>query len=160
MSEQSPTIDAEKLAIVPLDELDAVDLRSFLVTAQEKFWDDRNLIDEHDAFWFRQFASSGLAARYDGDTVGYLLGAIPRRGPAYIHLVAARNDYRHLGIGRRLYTAFIKNAKESGASHVQAATIPGNSQSIAFHSAMGFSGEIVESYAGPGEDRVFFDLSL
>lgn len=153
-------IDLERLAIVPLDEIDAVELRKFLVTAQEKFWDDRDLRDDHDPFWFRQFASSGLAARYDGETIGYLLGTLQFKGPAYIHLVAARHDYRHLGIGRKLYKSFIGKAQTAGATHVQAATLPGNSQSIAFHSAMGFSGEIVEGYAGPGEDRVFFDLAL
>lgn len=160
MAEAEANVDFEKLSIVPFDEIDPLDLREFLVNAQEDFWGDRDLKSEHDAYWFRQFASSGLVARYEGETIGYLLGCLPRSGPAYIHLVAARKDYRHIGIGTKLYEAFIQNAKAAGATHVQATTVPGNSHTIGFHSALGFSGELVEDYAGPGNARVFFELSL
>ncbi|GAB3041703.1 GNAT family N-acetyltransferase [Sediminivirga luteola] len=160
MSDAQPGIDFEKVSIVPFSEIDPLDLREFLVNAQSEFWEDRDLSGEHGAFWFRQFAEFGLVARYEGTTIGYLLGCVPMTGPAYIHLVAAHRDYRHIGVGTELYKAFIQNAKQAGASQVQATTVPGNSHTIAFHSALGFSGELVEDYAGPGNARVFFELSL
>ena len=152
--------DLEELSISPLDEVDAREMREFLLSAQENFWGDRDLRADHDAYWFRQFVASGLVARYRSEIVGYLLGEIPARGPAYIHLVAARSDFRHLGIGRELYRAFFDHVRQFGGDTVQATTDPEQTGAISFHSSMGFSGELVEDYAGPGNPRVFFELKL
>ncbi|RBP62419.1 L-amino acid N-acyltransferase YncA [Brevibacterium sanguinis] len=157
---ENETFDPEQLMICPLDEVDAREMREFLLGAQENFWGERDLSAAHDAYWFRQFVTSGLVARYRGEIVGYLLGVIPHDGPAYIHLVAARSDFRHRGIGRHLYQAFIEHARELGVTSVQATTLPGESGAISFHSSMGFSGELVEDYAGAGNPRVFFELKL
>ena len=154
------TIDTEQLSISPLDEVDAREMREFLLGAQENFWGDRDLSGDHDAYWFRQFVTSGLVARYRSEIVGYLLGVIPHDGPAYIHLVAARTDFRHQGIGRHLYQYFIDRSRQLGVSSVQATTKPESSGAISFHSSMGFSGELIEDYAGPGDPRVFFELKL
>lgn len=157
---ENETFDSEQLIISPLDEVDAREMREFLLGAQKNFWGDRDLSGDHDAYWFRQFVSSGLVARYRAEIVGYLLGVIPYDGPAYIHLVAARQDFRHKGIGRHLYQAFIDHAKKLGVGSVQATTIPGSSGAISFHSSLGFSGELVEDYAGADNPRVFFELKL
>ncbi|MCS4592795.1 MULTISPECIES: GNAT family N-acetyltransferase [Brevibacterium] len=154
------TIDTEQLSISPLDEVDAREMREFLLDAQANFWGDRDLSGDHDAYWFRQFVTSGLVARYRSEIVGYLLGVIPHDGPAYIHLVAARSDFRHQGIGRHLYQHFIDHSRQLGASSVQATTMPESSGAISFHSSMGFSGELIEDYAGPGNPRVFFELKF
>ena len=154
------TIDTEQLSISPLDEVDAREMREFLLDAQAKFWGDRDLSGDHDAYWFRQFDTSGLVARYRSEIVGYLLGVIPHEGPAYIHLVAARSDFRHQGIGRHLYQHFIDHSRQLGVSSVQATTKPESSGAISFHSSMGFSGELIEDYAGAGNPRVFFELKL
>jgi hypothetical protein len=47
-----------------------------------------------------------------------------------------------------------------GVSSVQATTKPESSGAISFHSSMGFSGELIEDYAGAGNPRVFFELKL
>lgn len=154
------TIDTEQLSISPLDEVDAREMREFLLDAQANFWGDRDLSSDHDAYWFRQFVTSGLVARYRSEIVGYLLGVIPHDGPAYIHLVAARSDFRHQGIGRHLYQHFIDHSRQLGVSSVQATTMPESSGAISFHSSMGFSGELIEDYAGPGNPRVFFELKF
>ncbi|GGC41289.1 hypothetical protein GCM10010974_24690 [Brevibacterium sediminis] len=154
------TIDTEQLSISPLDEVDAREMREFLLDAQANFWGDRDLSGDHDAYWFRQFVTSGLVARYRSEIVGYLLGVIPHDGPAYIHLVAARSDFRHQGIGRHLYQHFIDHSRQLGSSSVQATTMPESSGAISFHSSMGFSGELIEDYAGPGNPRVFFELKF
>ena len=154
------TIDTEQLSISPLDEVDAREMREFLLDAQANFWGDRDLSGDHDAYWFHQFVTSGLVARYRSEIVGYLLGVIPHDGPAYIHLVAARSDFRHQGIGRHLYQHFIDHSRQLGVSSVQATTKPESSGAISFHSSMGFSGELIEDYAGPGNPRVFFELKF
>lgn len=154
------TIETEQLSISPLDEVDAREMREFLLDAQANFWGDRDLSGDHDAYWFRQFVTSGLVARYRSEFVGYLLGVIPHDGPAYIHLVAARTDFRHQGIGRHLYQHFIDHARNLGVDSVQATTLPESSGAISFHSSMGFNGELIEDYAGVGNPRVFFELKL
>lgn len=157
---ENTNFDPDKLIISPLDELDPLELRVEIVNAQERFWGDRDLSGDHEPHWFRQFAAGGLVARYQNEIVGYLLGAFPKEGPSYIHLVAARRDFRHLGIGRRLYEAFIARAKANLEDEVQATAIAENANAIAFHSSLGFEGTRIEDYAGPGEDRVFFSLRL
>ena len=157
---ENTNFDPDKLIVSPLDELDPLELRVEIVNAQERFWGKRDLSGDHEPHWFRQFAAGGLVARYQNEIVGYLLGAFPKEGPSYIHLVAARQDYRHLGIGRRLYEAFIARAKANLEDEVQATALADNSNAIAFHSSLGFEGARIEDYAGPGEDRVFFSLRL
>ncbi|WGW10863.1 GNAT family N-acetyltransferase [Saxibacter everestensis] len=159
-TEQNVSSSDTALTIVPLDEIDATDLRDWLINAQTDFWDERDLRDQHHPVWFRQFGSDGLVARSDGTTVGYLLGVVPVSGVAYVHLVAARRDHRGMGIGRKLYESFIAKAKQQGARSIEAMTSAGNSSSIAFHTAIGFRAEIVADYAGPGEDRVLFEMPL
>ena len=84
---------------------------------------------------------------------------------AYAHLIAVRNDYRKLGLGRKLYEHFIKCAREKHCLKVKAITRPINLDSIAFHKKIGMeltgSGvidgvSVVYDYAGPGEHRVIF----
>lgn len=152
--------DPNRLSISPLDEIDALDLREFLVSAQQDFWGGTTLVDEHAPFWFRQFDSSGLVARYQNQIVAYLLGVVPVDGPAYIHLVATHNDFRKNGIGRELYRAFIQRAQQWGKTEVQATTLPENSAAIAFHSELGFECELVGDYAGPDAPRVLCVRSL
>lgn len=85
---------------------------------------------------------------------------MPANGHAYIHLVATKSSARGSGIGRSLYGEFASKAEAEGATSIQATTVPDNASSIAFHSAMGYRAELVSDYAGPGQDRVLFELSL
>ena len=43
-------IDIEQLSISPLDEVDAREMREFLLGAQKNFWGDRDLSRDHDAY--------------------------------------------------------------------------------------------------------------
>lgn len=148
------------ISIVPLDEVDGQDLRDFLISAQSEFWDGKDLSEQHQPVWFRQFAHDGLIARKSGETIGYLLGSVPANGHAYIHLVATRSSARGGGVGRQLYEEFADQATAEGATRIQATTLPDNASSIAFHSAMGYRAELVSDYAGPGQDRVLFEMTL
>lgn len=154
------SFDIDRLTISPLDEVDAQDLRNFLVEEQQKFWGERDLSEDHDPYWFRQLASSGLVARYKNEIVGYILGVVPLEGSAYIHLVAARDDFRHRGIGRKLYAEFIKRARALGKSEVQATAQPENTAAVSFHSSMGFESSLLDNYAGPSQPRILFTYHI
>lgn len=80
---------------------------------------------------------------------------------AYIHFVGVDPELRGRGTARRLYTTFFRRAAEAGRTEVRAITSPGNTGSIAFHRAMGFTLEpdgvpVQSDYDGPGQDRVCF----
>ncbi|MCQ9367683.1 GNAT family N-acetyltransferase [Brevibacterium sp. 50QC2O2] len=154
------TYDQSHLRISPLDEVDPTELRDFLVSTQKSFWGARDLTEDLDAYWVRQLGGSGLVARYQNEIVGYLLGVIPINGPAYIHLVAARDDFRHHGVGRQLYNRFIDDAKGLGKDEVQATAFQDNVGAISFHTSVGFEGELIANYAGQGIPRVLFTLGL
>lgn len=157
---ETATFDTTHLMIGPIDEVDALEMRDFLVEQQREFWGERDLSASHDPYWFRQFASSGLVARYKNEIVGYLLGIMPIEGPGYIHLVASRADFRHLGIGRQLYHEFLDRARKAGLTEVQATALQDNAGAISFHSSIGFDGELISDYAGAGEARVLFNFVL
>ena len=157
---ENTTIDLEHLNVSPLDEVDALELRDFLISQAQHFWGSRDTNNNHDAYWFRQMAHGGLVARWQNQIVGYLLGCYPKEGASYIHLVAAHDDYRHQGIGRRLYEVFIERARALGEEEVQATTYPENANAISFHSSLGFKSELVSDYAGPNEDRILFTMKL
>jgi ribosomal protein S18 acetylase RimI-like enzyme len=90
-----------------------------------------------------------------GEIAGYLLGFVAPGGVGYIHFVAVRDDFRTLGLGRRLYETFEKAARERGAVALKAITSPENESSAAFHKRVGFTEMIrVEDYGGSGRTRV------
>src|SRR5699024_10696252 len=135
-------IDIEQLSISPLDEVDAREMREFLLGAQKNCWGDRDLSRDHDAYWFRQFVTAGLVARSRSMIVHCLLCVIPIVALAYILLVAARTDFPHQGIGRLLYQPFIGHARQLGVASMEAMTMTESSGAFSFHSSLGFSGEL------------------
>ena len=120
------------------------------------FWDDRDARHLHHPVWFRQLSGTALAARDEtGALIGYLLGA-PTPAGGYAHVVATLPAARGQGTGRALYARFAAAVSSSGPTTVEAITMPTNAGSVAFHRRLGFTAELVEDYAGPGEDRVLF----
>ncbi len=99
---------------------------------------------------------------------GFLIGFLSPQRPneGYIHFVGVAPDARGEGIGRRLYSCFFDICRADGRGVVRCITSPGNTQSIAYHQAMGFKVEIGDAlregvsfksnYDGPGLDRVAF----
>lgn len=124
------------------------------------FWEQRDVRALHHPMWLRQFVGHAVTVRHRDLLVGYLLGALPSPEVAYTHLVATRAGYRGHGIGRSLYDHFLDEAADRGARAVEAITTPANVGSVAFHQRMGFQAETIIDYAGPGHDRVLFQLDL
>lgn len=118
---------------------------------------------------FLQFFSSTSLVLEDGAGIkAFVVGffAADNEDEAYIHFVGVDPKLRGQGVARELYTAFFQRAAEAGRREVRAITSPGNTGSVAFHRAMGFTLEegdrevdglpIHSDYDGPGQDRVCF----
>ena len=87
------------------------------------------------------FHATSLVAERDGDLAGFLVGFMSPSLPdaAYIHFVGVHPQFHGNGLARALYQRFFELAAADGRRVVRAVTAPGNTQSIAFHTAMGFT---------------------
>ncbi|WP_431965819.1 N-acetyltransferase family protein [Nocardia sp. bgisy134] len=113
--------------------------------------------------FFDHFAATSLVAECDSEPVGFLVGFFSpdHSDEAYIHFVGVHPGRRGSGLARRLYQRFIDAARRDGRTVIRAITSPRNTNSIAFHEAMGFEvHDTVRDYNGPGRDMVTFVLSL
>ncbi len=109
------------------------------------------------------FHDSSLVAASPAGLRGFLIGFMSPSSPdsAYIHFAGVAPAERGAGLGRRMYEHFFAGARSCGRTRVTAITSPGNTESVAFHRAMGFAvrGPLV-NYDGPGTDRIVFERPL
>lgn len=121
----------------------------------------------HYPFLVHQFGDTAFVLREDGQVVAYLFGFIATAEPTgYIHLVGVREAHQRRGIGKALYEHFAGIAQERGCKQLKAVTAPFNTDSIAFHKALGFDMEpgepnedgipVFRDYHGRGEDVIIF----
>lgn len=136
----------------------------------KEFWGSDRTLHIHHPMLINEFGNTAFVFK-EGDTVcAYLFGFYSQTEPvAYAHIIAVRNNYRRLGLGRKLYERFIKCAREKECSRVKAITKPTNLESIAFHRRIGMelTGDgiidgvpAVLDYSGPGEHRVVFMMDI
>jgi GNAT superfamily N-acetyltransferase len=124
---------------------------------QRAFWGERDLSAIHHPLLVHEFGSGALVIRAPGGLVlAYLFGLLTPERVGYIHLVAVRDGHRGEGLGRTLYAAFERIAREHGARALKAFTQPSNTGSIAFHTALAFTATETPGYVGPGETRTVF----
>lgn len=130
------------------------------------FWDSNRTLRLHHPILINEFGNTAFVFKEGNTVCAYLFGFYSQTQPiAYLHLIAVRNNYRRLGLGRRLYEHFIECAREKHCLKIKAITKPTNFESIAFHKTIGMeltgNGEIngvsvVLDYSGPEEHRVVF----
>ena len=136
------------------------------------WWDGREVLDMLPVLFFKHFSSTSLIALHDETPnqttiAGFLVGFYSPTKPncAYIHFVGVNPSYRGHGVGAKLYNHFFTNANNYGAKEVRCVTSPVNTNSIAFHLAMGFKSEKqnsdgtpapIPNYDGPGKNRISF----
>lgn len=136
----------------------------------QEFWGSDRTLHIHHPMLINEFGNTAFVFK-EGDMVcAYLFGFYSQTEPvAYAHIIAVRNNFRRLGLGRKLYERFIKCAREKECSRVKALTSPTNFESLAFHKNMGMklTGDnvidgipVVLNYAGPGEHRVVFMMDI
>jgi GNAT superfamily N-acetyltransferase len=136
-----------------------VDLRQILDDLP-RYWGERDMRWGHMFPLVHEFARTCLVADSPDGIRGYLMGWVNPDRVGYIHFIATRDDTRGTGLGRRLHARFAELAAEQGATGLKAITSVQNTGSLAFHTTLGFSAEVVEDYVGPGEPRVVFTRAL
>jgi L-amino acid N-acyltransferase YncA len=125
------------------------------------FWQEgREMGFLHQALYVHEFGETSVLAEEDGRILGYLLGFLAPGGYGYIHAVAVRGEARGRGLGRLMYERFAELATERGAHSLKAITAPENSESRAFHAAVGFSEDPVDGYSPSGGTRIVFRRPL
>lgn len=137
-----------------------------IMTNIEEFWGSDRTLHIHHPMLINEFENTAFILKEGNIVCAYLFGFYSQTQPvAYAHLIAVRNNYRRLGLGRKLYEHFIKCAREKDFFKVKAITRPSNLESIAFHKSIGMEliGDdiidgvpVVLDYSGPGEHRVVF----
>jgi GNAT superfamily N-acetyltransferase len=135
-----------------------------------EFWDSDGMACHHSPILFYEFGDSAFVIREGSSVAGYLFGFLAQTEPVgYVRLIAVRRPYRGQGLGTQLYSRFEAYARERGCTRLRAITRPINRASIAFHRRLGMSllGEpnadgipVVKDYAGPGLDRVVFEMEI
>lgn len=112
--------------------------------------------------FFYELGDNAVIAEEDGRLVGFLLGFMVFKDPktGYVHLVGIHPEYRRRGVGRILYQTFTARCRALGCRRMKAITTAGNEGSIRFHEALGWKGEEISDYAGPGRRRIVFTTDL
>ena len=104
-----------------------------------------------------EFASllSGTGSFLVAEPQGFALGRAIA-GEAELLTIAVADQARRGGIGRRLLTAFLKEAAERGSATVFLEVAADNAPAIALYRAAGFAqtGRRRGYYAGPGGHRI------
>jgi ribosomal protein S18 acetylase RimI-like enzyme len=133
------------------------------------FWGSDRTRAIHHPMFLREFGDTAFVVREGSTVAAYLFGFISQTEPVgYVHLIAVRDGCRRRRLGEALYAHFAWIASQRGCSRLKAITTPSNALSIAFHRSLGMrilgakADEVcvVRDYAGPGEDRVVFELSI
>lgn len=142
-----------------LRQMTVTDLHQILADLP-RYWGERDMRRGHIFPLVHEFGATCLVADSPTGIRGYLMGWVNTERVGYIHFVATRDDARGTGLGRRLHAEFARLAAERGATRLKAITSVANTGSVAFHTAIGFSAEVVEDYVGKGEPRVVFLRTL
>lgn len=133
-----------------------------------EFWSSDRTLPLHHPTLINEFRNTAFVIKEadSSEVCAYLFGFYSQTEPvAYVHLLAVREKYQKLGLGRRLYEHFIECARKRDCVKVKAITWPTNKDSIGFHRRIGMEPvgkdvidgiNVVLDYAGPGEHRVVF----
>ena len=129
-----------------------------VVQVVDRWWGGPMAALVHPIFHY-EFGDRALVAEEAGRIVGFLFGFVAGEGAGrvgYVHLVGVHPEYRQHGAGRALYERFMEACRESGVHRLKAISPVGSDVAREFHEGLGFRGEEVPDYAGPGRARVVF----
>lgn len=146
-----------------------------IVGLVDEWWGGRRMRALLPRLWFQHFTgTSWIAEDEAGRLAGFVVAFISQDDPTtgYIHMVAADPNRRRAGVGRDLYQHVFEDLAGRGVRRVKAITWPGNRQSVAFHTSLGFRVDdgpgtqnlygtpAYADYDGDGDDRVVFTRDL
>ena len=134
------------------------------------FWGTDRTLYVHQRVFIRKFGESAYVIKEGDKVIAYLWGFVDnKRKIGWVHLIGVRISHQKKGIGRSLYSHFIKYAKEKGCNKVKALTIPENKESIAFHKKIGMTllgipneegTPIIKNHHNSGQDRVEMEIEI
>lgn len=133
-----------------------------VIQVLDYWWGGRSMTHLLPRLFFDHFQPTSFVIVKDEELIAFLIGFISQTNPneAYIHFVGVNPLNRKQGLANRLYVLFFDTVKGVGCTEVKCITTPINTGSIAFHKVMGFDAQLVEAYAGEGQDRVVFSKKI
>ena len=146
-----------------------------VVGVVDEWWGGRRMRALLPRLWFQHFSGTSWLAEDDtGRLAGFVVAFVSQDDPTtgYVHMVAADPNRRRSGLGRALYQHVFDDLAARGVGRVKAITWPGNRQSVAFHTSLGFRVDdgpgtqnlygtpAYADYDGDGDDRVVFTRDL
>jgi ribosomal protein S18 acetylase RimI-like enzyme len=126
-----------------------------VVAVVDAWWGGRPMAQMLPKLFFAHFQQTSFVAEDSDGLAGFLCGfrSQTHDDEAYVHFVGVDPARRRSGVGGRLYERFFEAV--APRSIIRAVTSPPNTQSVAFHRALGFEVEwIDQAYDGPAEPRV------
>jgi len=119
-----------------------------VIAVMPDWWNGRDLTGMVLKIFFVHFRNTIFIAEANGEIVGFLMGLFSQYYPdeAYIQFAGIHPNWRKSGLGRTLAEQFFDACRENGRTIVKSSTAPINTDSIAFHTRLGF-----EIQPGDGE---------
>jgi ribosomal protein S18 acetylase RimI-like enzyme len=151
------------------------DDHALIVGLVDEWWGGRRMRALLPRLWFQHFTGTSWVAEDEaGRLAGFVVAFVSQDDPTtgYIHMVAADPNRRRGGVGRALYQHLFDDLAARGVRRVKAITWPGNRQSVAFHTSIGFRVDdgpgtqnlygtpAYADYDGEGDDRAVFTRDL
>jgi GNAT superfamily N-acetyltransferase len=144
----------------------------YATSVADEWWGGRPVRHLLPRLFFEHFSPTSFAVPGPQGLKGFLIGfrsqAYPNVG--YIHFVGVSPEARGRGVARSMYNEFFRTMSALKCNQVRCITSPVNTDSVAFHTALGFNIEassdtengypVIKDYAGPGQSRVLFRLQL
>ena len=135
-----------------------------VIASLDDWWGGRRMADMLPRLFFDHFSDTSLVAVDEqGDIVAFIVAFVSPRDPGlgYVHFVGADPRHRGQGLAAEAYRRTFTTLAARGCTKVKAVTSVGNTDSQAFHRALGFAiSDPVVDYDGPGEDRVVLERPL
>ncbi|MFM7597094.1 MAG: GNAT family N-acetyltransferase [Actinomycetota bacterium] len=135
-----------------------------VISSLDEWWGGRRMSDMLPRLFFDHFADTSLVAVDEqADVAAFIVAFVSARDPSlgYVHFVGVDPTHRGQGLAAEAYRRTFTTLAERGCTRVKAVTSVANTDSQAFHRALGFAiSDPVVDYDGPGEDRVVLERSL
>lgn len=112
-----------------------------IVRVVDDWWGGRQMAGLLQPLFLENFSGTSLVAETpSGELAGFLVGFVSADDPtaAYVHFTGVGPDHRGAGLGRALYERFDEVVAARGVRVVRCVTSVVNTDSVAFHEAIGF----------------------
>lgn len=113
------------------------------------WWNGRDLTWMVQKIFFVHFRNTIFIAEANDKMVGFLMGFLSQyhSDQAYVQFLGISPGWRKTGLGRLLVDKFFDACRENSRTIIKSCTAPINTDSIAFHTRLGFEIE-------PGDGKV------